>query len=201
MKVTKSPSAGLLLVAQVLCLIFNVKPKVIRAQTAKEVDKMDYWEPTLKTLLKPELLKMMQTFDKDNVPAELVISLKPILESPDYTEEKMAKTSQAALGISNWTKAIVQYDEAMKVVKPKQQQLKEAEEASAKAQASLDIAQENLARVEANFAKLIAELDAAKAFEQSKRQEKEDKEYKLDLANNLINKLGSERDNWVIQLA
>jgi hypothetical protein len=94
----------------------------------------------------------------------------------------MAKTSQAALGISNWTKAIVQYDEAMKVVKPKQQQLKEAEEASAKAQASLDIAQENLARVEANFAKLIAELDAAKAFEQSKRQEKEDKEYKLDLA-------------------
>jgi hypothetical protein len=45
----------------------------------------------------------------------------------------MAKTSQAALGISNWTKAIVQYDEAMKVVKPKQQQLKEAEEASAKA--------------------------------------------------------------------
>ena len=126
---------------------------------------MDYWEPTLKTLLKPELLKMMQTFDKDNVSAELVISLKPILESPDYTEDKMAKTSQAALGISNWTKAIVQYDEAMKVVKPKQQQLKEAEEASAKAQASLDIAQENLARVEANFAKLIAELDAAKAFE------------------------------------
>jgi dynein heavy chain len=36
MKGTKSPSAGLLLVAQVLCLIFNVKPKVIRAQTAKE---------------------------------------------------------------------------------------------------------------------------------------------------------------------
>lgn len=48
---------------------------------------------------------------------------------------------------------------------------------------------------------MIAELDAAKAFEFSKRTEKEDKEYKLDLANNLINKLGSERDNWVIQLA
>jgi len=133
MKGTKSPSAGLLLVAQVLCLIFNVKPKVIRAQTAKEQDKMDYWEPTLKNLLKPELLKMMQGYDKDNVPPELVVQLKPILESPDYTEDKMAKTSQAALGISNWTKAIVQYDEAMKVVKPKQQQLKEAEEASAKA--------------------------------------------------------------------
>jgi hypothetical protein len=94
---------------------------------------MDYWEPTLKNLLKPELLKMMQGYDKDNVPPELVVQLKPILESPDYTEDKMAKTSQAALGISNWTKAIVQYDEAMKVVKPKQQQLKEAEEASAKA--------------------------------------------------------------------
>lgn len=107
MKGTKSPSAGLLLVAQVLCLIFGVKPKVIRAQTAKEQDKMDYWEPTLKTLLKPELLKMMQGYDKDNVPPELVVQLKPILDSPDYTEEKMSKTSQAALGISNWTKAIV----------------------------------------------------------------------------------------------
>lgn len=48
---------------------------------------------------------------------------------------------------------------------------------------------------------MIAELDAAKAFELSKRNEKEDKEYKLDLANSLINKLGSERDNWVIQIA
>jgi len=82
---------------------------------------MDYWEPTLKSLLKPELLKRMQDYKKDDVPPELVLSLKPILESADYTEAKMEKTSVAALGISNWTKAIVQYDEAMKVVKPKQQ--------------------------------------------------------------------------------
>jgi dynein heavy chain len=31
MKGTKTPSAGLKLVAQVLCLFFNVKPKIIKA--------------------------------------------------------------------------------------------------------------------------------------------------------------------------
>jgi len=35
----------------------------------------------------------------------------------------MEQTSKAALGISNWTKAIASYHEAMKVVRPKQQEL------------------------------------------------------------------------------
>jgi dynein heavy chain, axonemal len=56
MKATKSPSAGLKLVAQVLCLFFGVKPKIIKAQTAKEKDQEDWWEPTSKDLLKPTLL-------------------------------------------------------------------------------------------------------------------------------------------------
>ena len=61
----------------------------------------------------------MKNYNKDEVKPELVDVLKPILDSPEYSEKKMETTSKAALGISNWTKAIVQYDEAMKIVKPK----------------------------------------------------------------------------------
>ena len=38
MKSTKTPSEGLRLVAKVLCLFFEVKPKIIRAQTSKDSD-------------------------------------------------------------------------------------------------------------------------------------------------------------------
>lgn len=43
----------------------------------------------------------------------------------------------------------------MKVVKPKQAELAEAEAAAAKAKAALELAQENLAKVEAAFNLLV----------------------------------------------
>lgn len=49
----------------------------------------------------------MQEYNKDNVKPELVLAVNPILNSADYTEAKMKQTSVAALGISNWTKAII----------------------------------------------------------------------------------------------
>lgn len=49
----------------------------------------------------------MKNYKKDEVKPELVDVLKPILDSPEYSEKKMETTSKAALGISNWTKAIV----------------------------------------------------------------------------------------------
>jgi dynein heavy chain len=46
-------------------------------------------------------------------------TLKPLIEAPDYEEGKIENASKAAFGLSKWVKAMVQYDEAMKVVKPK----------------------------------------------------------------------------------
>jgi dynein heavy chain, axonemal len=143
----------------------------------------------------------MKDYDKDNVPPELVAKVNPILTSEDYTEAKMKQTSVAALGISNWTKAIVEYDEAMKVVKPKQIELKAAKEESAKATAAEDEAKANLAKVEAAFAKLSAELLEAQQKEASLKAQQADCERKLDLANSLIHDLAGEKENWIKLLA
>lgn len=75
----------------------------------------------------------MQDYKKDEIEETLIEALKPTLESPDFTEAKMKTTSVAALGISNWTKAISSYHQAMKVVRPKQIELVAAQEAAAKA--------------------------------------------------------------------
>lgn len=72
MRGTKVPSAGLLLVAKVLCQYFTQKPKIIRGQTAKEGNQEDYWEPCQKTLLKPDLLTKMQDFPKDSIEQSLI---------------------------------------------------------------------------------------------------------------------------------
>jgi len=48
-----------------------------------------------------------------------VISVNPILNSADMSDEKMKQTSAACFGIASWCKAIVKYHEAMKIVKPK----------------------------------------------------------------------------------
>ena len=57
---------------------------------------------------------------------------------------------------------MVQYDDAMKVVKPKQAELKEAKESSAAAQALWDEALEKLKKVEAQMQELIDDFDTTK---------------------------------------
>jgi len=95
---------------------------------------------------------------------------------------------------------MVQYDDAMKVVKPKQAQLKEAKESAAAAQAEWDKALEKLRAVEAQMQKLIDEFDAAKAKEQKLADDFETAEKKCTRAKALIEKLGDEEVNWDLSL-
>ena len=60
---------------------------------------------------------------------------------------------------------MVQYDDAMKVVRPKQVELKEAKKAASAAQAEWDKALAKLKKVEEEMQRLIDEFDAAKARE------------------------------------
>lgn len=93
----------------------------------------DYWEVGKKEVLTGSLLKDCQTYDKDNIKPEIITALKPIINSEEYDETKLQNASKAAYGLSKWVRAMVQYDDAMKVVKPKQQELEKAKEAAASA--------------------------------------------------------------------
>ena len=113
----------------------------------------------------------------------------------------LSKVSKAAWGLAKWVRAIVQYDEAMKVVKPKQQQLKEANEQSAAAQALWDGALERLRAVEAEMKKLMDEFEATKSEEDRLKNQKDDCEKKFKRAGSLIEKLAGEKINWQNSLA
>jgi len=110
--------------------MFGVAPKIVG--TGKDKVK-DYWEPAKKQVLTSDLLKRCTTFDKDNISPAVVEELKPIINSDEYDDKVLKNASSAAWGLAKWIRAMVQYDDAMKVVKPKQAELKEAKEQSAAA--------------------------------------------------------------------
>jgi len=95
-----------------------------------------------------------------------------------------------------WVKAMVQFDEAMKVVTPKKLALAEAQEKSAAAQKIWDAALERLRGVEAEMAKLISDFEGAKVEEERLKAQKDDCVRKCNRAQDLTGKLANEKENW-----
>lgn len=114
----KKPPDGAILVMKTMCIMFNVAPEKVRGGNVREVQ-WDYWEPAKKKLLGPELLKKCLSFEKDNINTDIVEKLKPLIAEPNYQDDVLKLASKAAWGLAKWVRAIVQYDEAMKVVRPK----------------------------------------------------------------------------------
>lgn len=144
----------------------------------------------------PNLLKQCLDYDKDNVKEEIIKEIVPLLESPDYSDKVLEKASKAAFGMAKWVRAIIQYDEAMKIVRPKEQQLKEAKAASKEAQDLWDAAIARLKAVQERMQNLIAQKDECLAKKEKLAKDTKDCKEKKIRAENLIQKLGDEKVNW-----
>lgn len=84
----------------------------------------------------------------------------------------------------------------MRVVNPKKEALKGANEKSAAAQKIWDEALERLRAVEEEMAKLISDFEAAKAEEERLKAQKDDCIRKCSRAQDLTGKLANEKENW-----
>lgn len=110
---------------------------------------------------------MLQGFDKDNCPPDIVEKMTPMLSTPAFSDAALKNAGKAALGIGSWIKAIIEYDNAMRIVKPKQAELKIAKETAAAANKVKDEAEARLAAKEAELKACVDRLDEVQ------RQEKE----------------------------
>lgn len=77
-----------------------------------------------------------------------------------FKDAALKNAGKAALGIGSWVKAIIEYDNAMKIVKPKQAELKVAKAASAAANKVKEEAEARLAAKEAELKECVDKLDA-----------------------------------------
>lgn len=77
-----------------------------------------------------------------------------------FKDAALKNAGKAAIGIGSWCKAIIEYDNAMKIVKPKQAELKVAKAASAAANKVKEEAEARLAAKEAELKECVDKLDA-----------------------------------------
>jgi dynein heavy chain len=113
----KTPPPPAVAVVRTLVILFE-KPQ-IKIGTGKD-KVVDWWESGKKGVLTSALLQQCKDFKKDDIKQELVDELRPLIEAPEYDDTVLSNASKAAWGLAKWVRAMVQYDDAMKIVKPKQ---------------------------------------------------------------------------------
>jgi dynein heavy chain len=106
MKGFKTPPVPAIAVAKTLCMFFFKKPIMIAGPTPGSKIP-DYWTTAKKEVLSATLLKQLQEYPKDNMDPKLVEDMRPILESEDYSDEKLKNASKAAHGIAKWCRAMI----------------------------------------------------------------------------------------------
>ncbi|CAG9464833.1 unnamed protein product [Pedinophyceae sp. YPF-701] len=191
----KSPPAGVKLVMEAVCILKGVKPSRIKdPNSGKMVD--DYWDAAKKMLNDFAFLDSLKTYDKDNIPPKVIEGIKPYLERDEFDPEKIKSVSKAAFGLCCWVRAMGAYDEAMKVVRPKQEALHEAESKLGTVMQALEGKRAELKEVMDKLAALDADLQEKKSRKEKLEHDVHMCTVKLDRAQKLIEGLGGEKTRW-----
>ncbi|KFP76630.1 Dynein heavy chain 7, axonemal, partial [Apaloderma vittatum] len=196
-KSMKNPPSGIKLVMAAVCVMKDIKPEKIPDPLRPGHKILDYWGPSKKLLGDINFLKDLKEYDKDNIPAAIMQKIRDeYLTNPEFDPQKVARASSAAEGLCKWIAAMEVYDRVVKVVAPKKDRLREAEQSLEEMLTVLNQKREELAAVENDLA----------ALEQTFTEKIEEKTHlelqvdlcakKLERAKQLIGGLGGEKSRW-----
>ena len=190
MKAMKSPPPGVKLVLEAVCILKSVAPIKVKGV-------LDYWAASQKSLLgDPKFLQSLHDFDKDNIPQPIIDKIIPYTQNPDFEPSAIKKVSIAAMSLCLWVRAMERYHTVAKVVKPKKEQLKIAQENLKEVVAALNKKKAQLKEVQDRIDELIANFNAAVKRKDDLNDQVDVCTKKLDRAERLISGLGGEKDRW-----
>ncbi|XP_049878805.1 dynein axonemal heavy chain 1-like [Pectinophora gossypiella] len=200
-KAMKKPPAGVLLVIESLCVVFDIKPvKEAGASFGEKV--LNYWKPGSLMLTDPTaFLESLMKFDKESITEDMIKKLKRFVTDPNYDPKKILKVSKACMSLCMWVHAMYKFYHVNKGVAPKKAALQAASDELAAVEAMLEAAEAKMRALLEGIAKLNAYL-----------QEKEEEKWRMetdinlclermDRANRLINGMKSERVRWIQTIA
>ncbi|XP_063405511.1 dynein axonemal heavy chain 12-like isoform X3 [Mytilus trossulus] len=198
-KSMKNPPSGVKLVMSAVCVMKDIKPDKVNDPDKPGQKILDYWGPSKKVLGDMSFLNNLKAYDRDNIPVHCMKQIrKEFITNPDFDPAKVANASSAAEGLCKWVLAMEIYDRVAKVVAPKKEKLKEAEEELNSTMTLLNAKRAELAAVEKRLADLRATF-------QEMTEKKERLEFQVDLcakklkrAEKLIGGLGGEKDRWTV---
>ncbi|GMI06146.1 hypothetical protein TrVE_jg2421 [Triparma verrucosa] len=197
LKGLKKPPATVKLVCEAVCIFLEIKPQRIPdpEDTSKRIQ--DYWGPSQTMLGEKTFIQSLKTYDKDNISPKIISSInKTYMTNEMFTPANAKKASNAAAGLCKWCHAMVTYDRVAKVVGPKREALKKAEEELEITMGGLREKQAALKEVEDNLAKLEGQLEGAKTEKQELADQVDLCGKKLVRAEQLISGLGGEKSRW-----
>ncbi|KAG7160773.1 Dynein heavy chain 3, axonemal-like 26, partial [Homarus americanus] len=126
-KAMKNPPSGVKLVMEAVCVMLDLKPE--RKPDPNGSGKMieDYWAPSQKLLGDMKFLQNLLHYDKENIPTKIITHVRNKFYShPDFDPKKIRMVSMACEGLCRWVRAMVVYDQVIKIVAPKKQALEAA---------------------------------------------------------------------------
>ncbi|CAG5057893.1 unnamed protein product [Parnassius apollo] len=196
-KSLKKPPAGVVLVIESLCVVFDIKP--IKERGAKFGEKvLNYFKPGTQMLADPTaFLDSLLKFDKETITEEMIKKLKRFIQNPNYEPAKIKKVSKACMSLCMWVHAMYKYYHVNKAVAPKKEALNRAMKELAAVEAMLANTKAKMQALLLGIAKLNAYL--VEKEEEKKKMEEDINQClaRMDRANRLLNGLSSERVRWI----
>ncbi|GAA6232467.1 dynein heavy chain 3, axonemal [Lates japonicus] len=192
-----NPPGPVKLVMESICIMKGIKPerKPDPGGSGKMIE--DFWGPSKKLLGDLKFLESLKAYDKDNIPAPYIKKIRDkFIGNPDFQPSVIKNVSSACEGLCKWVRAMEVYERVAKVVAPKKERLKLAEDELAVQMEMLTVKRAELKEVEDRLQSLNDDLAAMIA----KKKELEDNielcSQKLVRAEKLIGGLGGEKDRW-----
>uniref|UniRef100_A0A8B9RRP5 Dynein axonemal heavy chain 1 n=1 Tax=Accipiter nisus TaxID=211598 RepID=A0A8B9RRP5_9AVES len=190
------PPLGVKMVIEAVCIMKGVKPKRVAGEKlGSKVD--DYWEPGRGLLQDPgKFLDSLFKYDKDNIADTVIRAIQPYIDSEEFQPAAIAKVSKACTSICQWVRAMHKYHFVAKIVEPKRQAWREAEDDLRATQQVLEEAKERLREVEGGIAMLQAKHKLCIAKKEELEMKCEQCQQRLGRADLLINSLADEKVRW-----
>eukprot|EP00606_Chrysophyceae_sp_TOSAG23-5_P001616 GSChrysophyteH2.ASY1.ANO1.110.1 assembled CDS len=177
-----NPPNAVRIVMEAICILLGEEPK---------------WENSKKLLNKSDFIEMLQTYDKDNIPAARLKKLRrDYVNVPEFQPETVEKVSKAGLGLCLWARAMDVYADVAKEVEPKKARLKIMTEQLKEVQATLKVKQDALKEVLDKVAELTRICDETVAEKEKLQFESDQTAQRLIRAEKLTNGLNSEGVRW-----
>uniref|UniRef100_A0A8B9U7Y3 Dynein axonemal heavy chain 7 n=1 Tax=Anas zonorhyncha TaxID=75864 RepID=A0A8B9U7Y3_9AVES len=196
-KSMQNPPGPVKLVMESICVMKGTKPerKPDPSGSGKMIE--DYWGSSRKILGDLKFLESLKAYDKDNIPPAIMKRIRErFINHPDFQPAVIKNVSSACEGLCKWVRAMEVYDRVAKVVAPKRERLRTAEEL-------LDVQMQKLKTKQAELKEVVDRLQALNDDFENMNDRKRELENNIELcskklvrAEQLISGLGGEKDRW-----
>uniref|UniRef100_A0A8B9ZF17 Dynein axonemal heavy chain 7 n=1 Tax=Anas platyrhynchos TaxID=8839 RepID=A0A8B9ZF17_ANAPL len=196
-KSMQNPPGPVKLVMESICVMKGTKPerKPDPSGSGKMIE--DYWGSSRKILGDLKFLESLKAYDKDNIPPAIMKRIRErFINHPDFQPAVIKNVSSACEGLCKWVRAMEVYDRVAKVVAPKRERLRTAEEL-------LDVQMQKLKTKQAELKEVVDRLQALNDDFENMNDRKRELENNIELcskklvrAEQLISGLGGEKYRW-----